>query len=373
MLTLTRGIAPWSSRSRWSSGAQCALASDNTLRSSATRAAYRSASASTIVFSPRRSTVAAEPVRHRACRPVTASAAVSPTMNCSAMRLMFRRATRASRARPNGTLSAASTPRSSTFGMATPSKYSERWRATSVFPSRAGNTSTKRNSCVLKAGRAIAQSSMRSLHQDMRNTLDRSVEPSSANSRARAAASRSSAGVTARRYPPALRKTQHPRHTVIATGGVAAVDDDRLTADERRISGEEEGGRGRDLVRPSESAQGVLADDLFPRSFHAGPEDHLGHRGVDESGADGVGADAARAVVDGHVLGEQDDPTLGCVVRRPARGALDAFDAGDRHDRTALAVDLFLFEHPGDGVLADEERPSEVDREYAFPLGGVDE
>ena len=38
-------------------------------------------------------------------------------------------------------------------------------------PSRAGNTSTKRNSCVLKAGRDIAQSIIRSLHHDMRKTL----------------------------------------------------------------------------------------------------------------------------------------------------------------------------------------------------------
>ena len=58
-------------------------------------------------------------------------------------------------------------------------------------PSRAGNTSTKRNSWVLKAGRDIAQSIIRSLHHDMRNTRERSPSPSSAMRRASVCVSRS--------------------------------------------------------------------------------------------------------------------------------------------------------------------------------------
>ena len=121
-------------------------------------------------------------------------------MNCSAMRAMFLRATRASTALPNGTCPATSIPRSSAFGTSWPSKYSCRCRATSASSTMAGNTSTKRKSCVLKAGRAIAQSSIRSLQNDMRKTFERSPAPSSAMRRASAvtSASRSAAIPTAR-------------------------------------------------------------------------------------------------------------------------------------------------------------------------------
>src|SRR4051794_38187857 len=126
-------------------------------------------------------------------------------MNCSAMRLMLRRAMRASMARPNGTWSAASTPTSSIFGISTPSKYSARCRATSSVLSSAGNTSTNRKSCVLNAGRDIAHSSMRSLHHDMRKTFDRWSDPSSASSRARAEVSPSSDWITDATLPVAPR------------------------------------------------------------------------------------------------------------------------------------------------------------------------
>src|SRR3954454_22569128 len=168
--------------------------------------------------------------------------------------------------------------------METPSKYSLRWRATSSLPSRAGNTSTNRNSCVLNAGRDMAQSSIRSLHHDMRKTFDRSPVPNSASSRARAAASRSSDGVTPRPY---LGQAQHSGHAVVTTGGVPTVDRDRLTGHEGRVARQQEGGRGRDLVRPPEPAERVFLDDAGARDFHAFAEHGLGHRRVDEAGTDG--------------------------------------------------------------------------------------
>ncbi len=73
-LTLTRGSGPRSSHSRWSSGAQRGVASTRAASSSPTRLAYRSASGSVTVFSPRRSTVNALPCRQRPCNPSTASA-----------------------------------------------------------------------------------------------------------------------------------------------------------------------------------------------------------------------------------------------------------------------------------------------------------
>ena len=56
-----------------------------------------------------------------------------------------------------------------------------------------------------------------------------------------------------------------------------------------------------------------------------------------------------------------------------ARGAFEPFDARDRHDAAALAVDRLLFEHVRDRVLAHEERAGEVDVEHALPLVAVDE
>ncbi len=66
------------------------------------------------------------PARHSRCSPLTASAGPVPTMNCSATRVMFRRAMVAAAALPNGTWSATSRPRSSTLGTSAPSKYSSR-------------------------------------------------------------------------------------------------------------------------------------------------------------------------------------------------------------------------------------------------------
>ena len=140
-------------------------------------------------------------------------------MNCSAMRAMFLRATRASMAAPKGTLSARSTPRSSALGTSTPSKYSARCRAMSSRSSRAGKTSTKRNSCVLKAGRDIAQSIIRSLHHDMRKTFDRSPSPSSAMRRASACVSRSTpaGSIAPDRTCRRLRRRRVSRCEVTAT------------------------------------------------------------------------------------------------------------------------------------------------------------
>ena len=75
----------------------------------------------------------------------------------------------------------------------------------------AGNTSTKRNSWVLNSGRAIAQSSIRSLHHDMRKTRDRSPAPSSAMRRARATVSRSIEGRIRLTVPTARPLPGHAR------------------------------------------------------------------------------------------------------------------------------------------------------------------
>ena len=47
---------------------------------------------------------------------------------------------------------------------------------------------------------------------------------------------------------------------MVAAGGVAAVDRDRLAADERRVGRQQERGDGGDLVGPAEAAQRVLLD-----------------------------------------------------------------------------------------------------------------
>src|SRR4051794_3282804 len=260
-------------------------------------------------------------------------------MNCSAIRRMLRRATRASTECPNGTLSARSTPRSRARGTSTPSKYSARCRATSSLPSRAGKTSTNRNSCVLKAGRDIAQSSIRSLHQDMRKTLERSPVPSSASRRASTSTSPSRAWLMRPPYPCVLgvlrsREPQQPRDAVIAPGGVATVHRDGLACHERRIVGQQERRDRGDLLRPSEPLELVLLAAQLHRSLHpVHAEDALRHGRVDEARADAVGADAHRAVVDGEVLREDDHATLRRLVRAASSRALETFDACDRDDR----------------------------------------
>ncbi len=77
-------------------------------------------------------------------------------------------------------------------------------------------------------------------------------------------------------------------------------------------------------------------------------------------------------VVDGHVLGQDDDAALGRAVGAAAGGALDALDAGDGDHRAPLAFDPGLLHHAGDGVLGGQERAVEVHAHHAVPFLGVD-
>ncbi len=79
--------------------------------------------------------------------------------------------------------------------------------------------------------------------------------------------------------------------------------------------------------------------------------------------------DTTRTVVERDVLGEQHDATLGGVVDAAARGALEALDAGERHDRAALPVNPRLLDHLGQRRLGHQEGGREVDRDHPVPLG----
>ena len=79
------------------------------------------------------------------------------------------------------------------------------------------------------------------------------------------------------------------------------------------------------------------------------------------------------AVVDREVLGEDHDRALRRVVRAAARGAFESFDARDRDDAAALAVDRLLFEHVRDRVLRAQERAGEVDVEHALPFVALEQ
>ena len=66
-------------------------------------------------------------------------------------------------------------------------------------------------------------------------------------------------------------------------------------------------------------------------------------------------------------------PPFDALYELTARGALDALDAGDGHDRATLAVDRVLLEHVPDRVPTDEERAGEVDPDHPIPFRLVDE
>ena len=108
--------------------------------------------------------------------------------------------------------------------------------------------------------------------------------------------------------------------------------------------------------------------DCSGPSMPSKPHDAGEHRRVDEAGADRVGADAARAVVERDVLGEQHDAALRRVVGAAAGRAFETLDAGEGHDRAALAVDPRLLDHLGQRRLGHQERAGEVDGDHPLPL-----
>ena len=165
-------------------------------------------------------------------------------------------------------------------------------------------------------------------------------------------------------------KAEQLDDAVIAACRVAAVDCDRLTGDKRRVGGHQKGRHRGDLVRPAAAPKCVLLRDRLQRGCHALEAHHaVQHRCVDESGADGVRPDTARAVVERNVLGEEHNSALGRVVCATARCAFETLDTRERHDRAALAVDTALLDHLGDGRLGHQEGAGEVDSDDALPLG----
>ena len=124
-----------------------------------------------------------------------------------------------------------------------------------------------------------------------------------------------------------------------------------------------------DLFGATQPAQFVLLHDVGQRVLHAGPaEDALQHRGVDEPGAHRVHPDAASAVVDGHVLGEQDDTALRRAVGTSPGRSLQPFDTGDRHQGPASTVHRGLAQHLRHDVLGHEIRPGQIDGEDPLPV-----
>ena len=142
-----------------------------------------------------------------------------------------------------------------------------------------------------------------------------------------------------------------------------------MTRDERCIVGQEEGDHRRDFFRAPEAPQLVVLDHVGQRRFQARRlKDAHGHRRGDEARTDGVDTDAAARVVDGHVLGEQDDAALGHAVGTPTRRSLQALDAGDRDHRATLTVHRRLVQHLGENVLGGQERSRQVHAQDALPL-----
>ena len=152
-------------------------------------------------------------------------------------------------------------------------------------------------------------------------------------------------------------------------GGEPAIDHQGVAGDERGVVGHQEGGGRRDLGGLAEPVELVLVDDLVPVDLHGRVAQHaVHHRGVDEAGADAVGPDALGAVVDGQVLGQEDDPALRGVVGAAPLGALEPFDAGQVDDAALALVD-----HGAQGVLGHQERAGQVDVDHPPPLGQIEQ
>src|ERR1700752_3087506 len=171
-----------------------------------------------------------------------------------------------------------------------------------------------------------------------------------------------------------LGKTEKLDDAVVAARGVAAINSDRLTGDERGIRGHQERRHGCHLFRLPPAPEGVFLGDGTQRLFHAfETHDAVEHRSVDETGADRVRPDPARPVVERNVLGEQHNSALGGIVCAAARGAFETLDTGECHDRAALAVHPGLFDHSGHCRLGDKERAGEVDCDHSLPFGTVEQ
>ena len=95
---------------------------------------------------------------------------------------------------------------------------------------------------------------------------------------------------------PAVREAHQLGHAVVSSGGVAAVDGDRLSGEERRVRRQQERGRRGDLVRMAPPAKRVLARELGRDVLHPGHVEHaLRERRVDEARTDRVRTDARPA------------------------------------------------------------------------------
>src|SRR3954471_12884052 len=186
-------------------------------------------------------------------------------------------------------------PMSSRRGASVSSKYSRRCCSTSASPLVAGNTSTKRKSCVLNDGCDMAHPSMRSLHQDMRYTRAESSEPRAAMRRASCVTSASSGVAT---EPTVPVRQNAPVHATTVRGFSQAYDHEGAGGvplllvhgwpETRRIWGRNTGAlaaAGFEVIAPD--LRGFGDSDIAPdgfgdiashsRDLHALVHDHLGH------------------------------------------------------------------------------------------------
>ena len=110
-------------------------------------------------------------------------------------------------------------------------------------------------------------------------------------------------------------------------------------------------------ARPSR-AERVLRHEL---PALAGIDDQVGHARVDHARGDAIGADAARAVLDGDRPGQELHAGLRGVVSGVLGPRADARDRGEVDDRAPLL-------QVGQRGPADVERPREVDGNRQVPL-----
>ena len=240
---LTRGSEPQGSRSSSGCAGHVAAPETNAASIARTRAAYASASAIVRVFSPRRSTVVANPAAHSAPASAVAAAGSSPPMNCSAIRRMPKRAPARASREPNGTTCAVRRPARTIPGVSSVSTYSSRWLRTSSADVQAGNTSTKRKSPVLKCGRAVAQRSMWALRSNVERSRVRASGAAAATIwRASVSTSFSRTVAMTWTVPAAgAAQTDHPRRDALEVRKThlqvrlfeTAVDLEQLPGDER--------------------------------------------------------------------------------------------------------------------------------------------
>src|SRR5947208_2619668 len=138
--------------------------------------------------------------------------------------------------------------------------------------------------------------------------------------------------------------------------GVAAIHRECVTDHEACIrAAKPENGR-RNFLRPTESTDRLLLDNVFHRFGFLG--DHVGnHRCFDCPRAYSIDANTSGGIFKGCALRQPDHAMFGCVIDGPARNADKTPDRRIVHDGPAT-----LFSHLEQLVLHAEKDTAEIDR-----------